>query len=246
MSYQFTPDKLLKRSGSPINKINIKRNKKDLLNIFTSNKIKYNFKNYKQSLEYINYCNNIPFNIFNNYCYNNEISNNIITFSINMCYTTNVLLNSYEYENLTWPQKECILIASLVCYLKIFHNKNNILDSFNLNEDKLIIINEIIEYITLNNSIKEIDSWKLIPKYVLITMKIGEYDLHEMCNLPENNRVEYIKNYKETINQFKYNFKNEYLYNLFLLRLNQFNNFYNYIENMVSFDEEQINNFYNY
>ena len=246
MSYQFPPENYMKRSGSPINDINIKRSKKDVLNIFTSNKINDNFKNYKQSLEFKNYCNHIPFNIFYNYCYNNEISNNINTFSINMCYHTNVILNSYEYENLSLTQKECILIASLICYLKIFHNKNDILDNFNLNNDQLIIINEMIEYITLNNPNKEIDTWKLIPKYVLITMKIGEYDLYEMCNLSENIRKEYIQKYKETINQFKYNFKNEYLHNSFLLRLNQFNNFYDYIENMISFDEEKINNFYNY
>ena len=94
------------------------------------------------------------------------------------------MLKSSEYLNLSQIQKESILIASLISNLYVFHNEKNILNyHFDISEDHIKIINELINYITFNSPDKPIESWKLIPKYILISLKIGEHDLYEMCKL---------------------------------------------------------------
>jgi hypothetical protein len=245
----FTPEKSNKRSHSP-NNISCKKTKHEVnfVDIFTSNKI----INIKKSNRFININNNFPiinFDNFNDYCENNKISDEEKYFSKNVCFQANILLKSSEYLNLSQIQKESILIASLISNLYVFHNEKNILNyHFDISEDHIKIINELINYITFNSPDKPIESWKLIPKYILISLKIGEHDLYEMCKLYNKLNINDIKNYKKYINLFEYNFTNDYLKNLFLLKKNQFNQFCNSIENSIDsiINADTINQFYNF
>jgi len=249
MSYQFTPDKYMKRSGSPINDINIKKSKReleitkvDMFKIFTSNNFKYNNINdiNKPLLNRMNYLNNNHLMIFEDYCKENNISDNIISISKTISFYANHVLNTEEYENLNNETKETIVLASLFSYLFI-NTDYKIFKMFDNNK----LFHKLLNYIILDEENKEIDSWKLLPKYALISMNVGMVNLYEIVNNHDTNNLEIIRMYNKKISNFKNNFKNEYLYNLYTIRLNEFNEIYNYINNNSNFiDKKYLDDFY--
>jgi len=234
-------------SSSSISKIpKLDINIIDIKNIFTPNNIVYsNIKDGdKQLSTFTDYRSCLNLNDFNSYCYNNSISDNIYSFSMNALCQANCLLNSIEYQNLSSIERECILIATMVAHIKIFDKQDDILNCFKITKNHTNIINELFQNIELNNPSKMIESWKLIPKYILITMKVGETDLNEICN-NSNDKLTSVKYYLKIVNQFENNFKNEYLKNIFLSKKCQMNNICDYIiKNNILIDENTISDFY--
>ena len=124
--------------------------------------------------------------------------------------------------------KNCILIATMLSYLKKYDNLNynSFLEYDSVDENNLIIL--MIKLVDNNdknkNEYNKIYNWLLIPKYVNILENIGSKGIYSF--LEKNNDYEEVQRFN--CNIFNYNnilnkniFKNKFFNGLYLLRMKQ-------------------------